>query len=176
MKGLKSGYRLVLFIDGASRGNPGRAAAGICVMNGEGKKISEMSRYLGHRTNNEAEYWALILGVKEARRLGGDILQIFTDSELVERQIKGIYRVKDLNLKILHKTVMEDLKTFSSFEIESIPREENKEADRLANQAIQKRIAKEKEREPNKTTISSLDCTPACPAYRQAGAGRDSKK
>jgi ribonuclease HI len=150
MKGLESGYRLVLFIDGASRGNPGRAAAGICVMNGEGKKISEMSRYLGHRTNNEAEYWALILGLKEARRLGGDVLRIFTDSELVERQIKGIYRVKDLNLKILHKTVMEVLKTFSSFEIESIPREENKEADRLANQAIQKRIAKEKGRELKK--------------------------
>jgi len=169
MKGLKSGYRLVLFIDGASRGNPGRAAAGICVMNGEGKKISEMSRYLGHRTNNEAEYWALILGVKEARRLGGDILQIFTDSELVERQIKGIYRVKDLNLKILHKTVMEDLKTFSSFEIESIPREENKEADRLANQAIQKRIAKEKEREPNKATTSSrlYTCLPCLPAGRR---------
>lgn len=150
MKGLESGYRLVLFIDGASRGNPGRAAAGICVMNEEGKKISEMSRYLGHRTNNEAEYWALILGLKEARRLGGDVLRIFTDSELVERQIKGIYRVKDLNLKILHKTVMEVLKTFSSFEIESIPREENKEADRLANQAIQKRIAKEKGRELKK--------------------------
>jgi len=62
---------------------------------------------------------------------------------LVERQINGTYRVKDLNLKILHKIVMEDLKTFSSFEIESIPREENKEADRLANQAIQGRIAKE---------------------------------
>ncbi len=150
MKGLESGYRLVLFIDGASRGNPGRAAAGICVMNEEGKKISEMSRYLGHRTNNEAEYWALILGLKEARRLGGDVLQIFTDSELVERQIKGIYRVKDLNLKILHKTVMEVLKTFSSFEIESIPREENKEADRLANQAIQRRVAKEKGRELKK--------------------------
>lgn len=150
MKGLESGYRLVLFIDGASRGNPGRAAAGVCVMNEEGKKISEMSRYLGHRTNNEAEYWALILGLKEARRLGGDVLRIFTDSELVERQIKGIYRVKDLNLKILHKTVMEVLKTFSSFEIESIPREENKEADRLANQAIQKRIAKEKGRELKK--------------------------
>ena len=150
MKSLKSGDRLVLFIDGASRGNPGRAAAGICVLSGEGKKISEISRYLGHRTNNEAEYWALILGLKEARRLGGDILQIFTDSELVERQIKGIYRVKDLKLKVLHKTVMEDLKTFPSFEIESIPREKNKEADRLANQAIQKRIAMEKAREPKK--------------------------
>jgi ribonuclease HI len=119
-------------------------------MNGEGKKISEMSRYLGHKTNNEAEYWALLLGLKEAKRLGGDILQIFTDSELVERQINGIYRVKDLNLKILHKTVMEDLRTFSAFEIESIPREENKEADRLANQAIQRRIAKEKGRELKK--------------------------
>jgi ribonuclease HI len=144
MKGLESGHRLVLYIDGASRGNPGRAAAGVYIMNGEGKKISEMSRYLGHKTNNEAEYWALLLGLKEAKRLGGDILQIFTDSELVERQINGIYRVKDLNLKILHKTVMEDLRTFSSFEIESIPREENKEADRLANQAIQRRIVKEK--------------------------------
>ena len=143
MKDLESRHRLVLYIDGASRGNPGRAAAGVCIRNGEGKKISEMSRYLGHKTNNEAEYWALLLGLKEAKRLGGDILQIFTDSELVERQINGTYRVKDLNLKILHKTVMEDLKTFSSFEIESIPREENKEADRLANQAIQRRIAKE---------------------------------
>jgi len=159
MKGLESGHRLVLYIDGASRGNPGRAAAGIWMTNGEGKKISEMSRYLGHKTNNEAEYWALLLGLKEAKRLGGDILQIFTDSELVERQIKGIYRVKDLNLKVLHKTVMEDLKTFLSFEIESVPREENKEADRLANQAIQRRIAKEKGRELKKTTISSLDCT-----------------
>jgi ribonuclease HI len=144
MRDLESGHRLVLYIDGASRGNPGRAAAGVCIRNGEGKKISEVSRYLGHKTNNEAEYWALLLGLKEAKRLGGDILQIFTDSELVERQINGTYRVKDLNLKILHKTVMEDLKTFSSFKIESIPREENKEADRLANQAIQRWIAKEK--------------------------------
>ena len=156
------GLHLMLHIDGASKGNPGKAGVGICITNEDGMTVSALSRYLGHKTNNEAEYWALILGVKEARRLGGDILQIFTDSELVERQINGIYRVKDLNLKILHKTVMEDLKTFSSFEIESIPREENKEADRLANQAIQKRIAEEKEREPKKTTISSLDCTPAC--------------
>jgi len=159
MRGLASGHRLILYIDGASRGNPGRAAVGIRITNGEGKKISEMSRYLGHKTNNEAEYWALLLGLKEAKRLGGDFLQIFTDSELVERQIKGIYRVRDLNLKVLHETVMEDLKTFSSFEIESIPREKNKEADRLANQAIQRRIAKEKGRELKKTTISSLDCT-----------------
>jgi ribonuclease HI len=144
MKSLGPEDRLIIYIDGASRGNPGRAGAGIWITNGEGKKISEVSRYLGHKTNNEAEYWALLLGLREAKRLGGEALQIFTDSELVERQIKGVYRVKDLDLKALHKTVIENLKTFSSFEIESIPREENKEADRLANQAIQRRIAKEK--------------------------------
>jgi len=147
MKGLESGYQLILYIDGASRGNPGRAGAGIWIKDGAGKKISEVSRYLGHKTNNEAEYWALLLGLKEAKRLGGEALQIFTDSELVERQIKGVYRVKDLDLKALHKIVIENLKRFSSFEIESIPREENKEADRLANQAIRRRIAKEKGRE-----------------------------
>lgn len=159
MKSLGPEDRLIIYIDGASRGNPGRAGAGIWITNGEGKKISEVSRYLGHKTNNEAEYWALLLGLREAKRLGGEALQIFTDSELVERQIKGVYRVKDLDLKALHKTVIENLKTFSSFEIESIPRKENKEADRLANQAIQRRIAKEKGRELKKTTISSLDFT-----------------
>jgi ribonuclease HI len=147
MKSLGPENRLVIYIDGASRGNPGKAGAGIWIANGEGIKILEMSRFLGHKTNNEAEYWALLLGLREAKRLGGDTLQIFTDSELVERQIKGVYRVKDLNLKALHKTALQNLKTFSSFEIGSIPREENKEADRLANQAIQRRMAKEKGRE-----------------------------
>jgi ribonuclease HI len=150
MKSLEPEDRLIIYIDGASRGNPGRAGAGIWITNGEGRKISEVSRYLGTKTNNEAEYWSLLLGLREAKRLGGDTLQIFTDSELVERQIKGVYRVKDLDLKALHKTVIENLKTFSSFEIESIPREENKEADRLANQAIQRRIAKEKGKGENR--------------------------
>jgi ribonuclease HI len=135
---------LVLYIDGASRGNPGRAGAGIWITNGEGEKISEVSRYLGHKTNNEAEYWALLLGLRAAKRLKGDRIRIFTDSQLVERQIKGVYRVKDLNLRTLHGRVIQNLQAFSSFEIESVPREENREADRLANQAIQRRIAKEK--------------------------------
>ena len=147
MKSLGSESRLIIYIDGASRGNPGKAGAGIWIANGEGRKISEVSRYLGHKTNNEAEYWALLLGLREAKRLEGESIQIFTDSELVERQIKGVYRVKDLNLKALYKIVLQNLKTFSSFEIRSIPREENKDADRLANQAIQRRMAKEKGRE-----------------------------
>jgi ribonuclease HI len=147
MKSLGSESRLIIYIDGASKGNPGRAGAGIWITNGEGRKISEVSRYLGHKTNNEAEYWALLLGLREAKRLEGESIQIFTDSELVERQIKGVYRVKDLNLKALYKIVLQNLKTFSSFEIRSVPREENKDADRLANQAIQRRMAKEKGRE-----------------------------
>jgi ribonuclease HI len=144
MKVQRPGHRLVLYIDGASRGNPGRAGAGVWITNGEGEGISEVSRFLGHKTNNEAEYWALLLGLREAKRLRGDRIQIFTDSQLVERQIKGVYRVKDLNLRVLHRAVIQNLKTFSSFEIESVPREENEEADRLANQAIQRWIAKGK--------------------------------
>jgi ribonuclease HI len=150
MKSLGPESRLIIYIDGASKGNPGRAGAGIWITNGEGRKILEVSRFLGHKTNNEAEYWALLLGLREAKRLGGGTLQIFTDSELVERQIKGVYRVKDLNLKALYKIVLQNLKTFSSFEIQSIPREENREADRLANQAIERRMAREKGKEGNR--------------------------
>ena len=139
--------QLILYIDGASRGNPGSAGAGVWITNGEGKEIARMSRYLGHKTNNEAEYWALLLGLREAKRLGGDSIRIFTDSQLIERQVKGLYRVKNLNLKTLHRTVTRNLKEFSSFEIESIPREQNREADRLANQAIQKGVAAGKRKE-----------------------------
>jgi ribonuclease HI len=141
---LQEGFHLIIYIDGASKGNPGRAGAGIWMTNGEGKKRLEMSRYLGLKTNNEAEYWALLLGLREAKRMGARSIRIFTDSELIERQVKGIYRVKDLKLKNLHKKVLHDLEAFSSFQIESIPREGNGEADRLANDAIQRRIAKEK--------------------------------
>ena len=105
MKSSGSENRLIIYFDGASRGNPGKAGAGIWMTDGEGKNISEVSRYLGHKTNNQAEYWALLLALREAKRRRGTSLHIFTDSELVERQIKGTYRVRDLNLKALHRTV-----------------------------------------------------------------------
>jgi ribonuclease HI len=135
---------LILYIDGASRGNPGRAGAGALITNEEGKRMVEMSRYLGQKTNNEAEYWALLLGLREAKRVGGKAIRVFTDSELVERQVKGLYRVKQPHLRSLHKLVLENVEGFSSFEIESIPREQNREADLLANRAIERRIAREK--------------------------------
>jgi len=156
----RGGLRVVIHIDGASRGNPGRAGAGVWMTDGEGRKMAEVSRYLGHKTNNEAEYWALLLGLREAKRWRGESVHIFTDSELIQRQVKGLYRVKNSSLKALHKKVIENLKEFGSFEIESIPREENREADRLANQAIQRRIGKEKgigERRRGRDGRSSTD-------------------
>jgi len=141
------GSALVLYIDGASRGNPGKAGAGVWIANEEGTGFGKLSRYLGHKTNNEAEYGALLLGMQEAKRLGGESIRIYTDSELIERQVKGVYRVKEPHLRVLHGRVMEHIKGFDSFEIESIPREENREADLLANLAIEKRITREKGRE-----------------------------
>ncbi len=138
--------QLFVFIDGASRGNPGRAGAGVYITDGEGKKVSEKGWFLGHKTNNEAEYEALLLGMEEARKLGGKSVHIYTDSELVQRQVKGVYRVKEPHLRILHRKVMERAKAFDFFEIESISREENREADLLANLAIEKRIVKEKKK------------------------------
>lgn len=137
---------LTIYIDGASRGNPGEAGAGVWMTDGEGRKVLEVRRYLGRKTNNEAEYWALLFGLQEAKRLGGSSIRIFTDSELVEKQVKGLYRVKNLNLKILHTSVLQELKAFSSYVIESIPREENREADRLANQAIERGVARGREK------------------------------
>ena len=131
---------LVLYIDGASKGNPGKAGAGVWITDSEGREVRGLSRYLGHKTNNEAEYWALLLALAEAKRLGGKSIRVFTDSELITRQIKGIYRVKDLKLKALYQTVVQNSRGFLSFEIEAIPRELNQEADRLANQAIQTEI------------------------------------
>ncbi len=135
---------LLVFIDGASRGNPGKAGAGVYIIDREGKKIEEKGWFLGHKTNNEAEYEALLLGMEEAGRHRGKSICVYTDSELVQRQVKGIYRVKELHLRVLHKKVMEKIKMFDSFEIESIPREENREADLLANLAIEKKIAEGK--------------------------------
>lgn len=135
--------RFIIYFDGASKGNPGKAGAGVWIKNKDGDEVARISRYLGEKTNNEAEYLALLLGLREAKKRGSNSVHIFTDSELVEKQIKGIYRVRDLDLKELHKKVIRILKEFSSFVIEFIPREKNREADFLANQAIRKRVLKE---------------------------------
>ncbi len=105
-----------------------------------------MSRYLGRKTNNEAEYWALLFGLQEARRLGGRSIRIFTDSELVERQVKGLYRVKNLNLKVLHTSVIQHLKAFSSYAIESIPEGGESRGRPVGQSSHSERDRKEEER------------------------------
>jgi ribonuclease HI len=126
---------LQLYVDGASKGNPGEAGVGVVLRDGDGKAIASLSRYIGKATNNQAEYRGLIIGLQEALALGYRELIIFTDSELMERQIKGQYRVKDKTLKQYHSRTLELLESFRSYRIRSIPRAENKEADRLASQA-----------------------------------------
>jgi ribonuclease HI len=135
-EGREKGTHLVIHVDGASRGNPGVAGAGIWITDDEGKALVETGCYLGTRTNNEAEYMALLLALTEAKKFGGERLSIYTDSQLLERQINGRYRVKHPNLVPLYQKALRALKGFSAYRVDSIPREQNREADRLANLAI----------------------------------------
>ncbi len=125
-----------IYVDGASRGNPGLAGAGAVIKDGEGNVIKRIKRSLGITTNNIAEYRALILGLKGAKRLGLSRVKIFADSELVVKQLKGEYRVKNEGLKPLHSEARDLARGFEGFTITYISRDKNAEADRLANKAI----------------------------------------
>lgn len=137
-----------IFCDGASRGNPGPSSTGFLIKDRSDKIIFSNGSFLGTATNNEAEYSALIESLKKAADLavennfispdGTNLidLQIFMDSELVVKQIRGIYKVKHERMKPLHKTASNLLLSFSSFKIDSIRREKNSEADFIANQVL----------------------------------------
>ena len=127
---------LNLFIDGASRGNPGPSGIGVLILGEDGEKIKEVYKYIGQTTNNVAEYNALLYGLDEALMLKADNVVLNLDSELVVKQLNGEYRVKDASMKIFFEKALHILKSFKSFEIKHIDREENKEADKLANKAI----------------------------------------
>ena len=124
-----------LYIDGAARGNPGPAGAGIVLKEGD-KIIKTSYRYLGEATNNVAEYSALISGLQEALQLGYRNVRLHLDSELVAHQISGNYRVKNSNIKPLFDKAVALINNFNNFEVLRIDRSQNKEADRLANKAI----------------------------------------
>jgi len=130
-----------LFSDGACRGNPGIGGAGAVITDSADHVIWEGKEYLGHCTNNIAEYKALILGLRGALAQGYKNLQIYMDSELLAKQINGAYRVKNANLQILMKEVRDLLKTFDSAEVKHVPRLHNSHADRLANMAIDEKIS-----------------------------------
>ncbi len=133
------GKEAYLYVDGASRGNPGPAAIGVLVLNREGKKLKEISRLIGEATNNVAEYEALLFGLREVLKMGISKVIIHTDSELLARQLQGKYRVKSPKLRKLFTQAASLLEKFSSYEVRKVEREENIEADALANQALDER-------------------------------------
>ena len=131
-----SEYALMLYADGACRGNPGVGGAGALLVNPEGKTVCAMKQFLGLCTNNVAEYKALIMGLEEAARRRANKIFIFMDSELVVRQIDGSYRVKNENLKPLAQRARGLLSSFEYYTISHVARTENRKADELANEAI----------------------------------------
>jgi ribonuclease HI len=122
--------------DGASRGNPGEAGAGAVISDSRGRTVKELKIYLGMASNNVAEYQAATLALERAFELGAKNVTLSLDSELVVRQLRGEYRVREPHLKILHEKARETLNRFSRYSILHIPREENRRADQLANEAI----------------------------------------
>jgi ribonuclease HI len=128
--------RLIIYTDGASSGNPGPAAIGAVIQDGQGRVISRISRRIGRATNNQAEYRAIITALGEAVRLGAGEVDIKSDSELVVKQLKGRYRVKKAILRPLYQEVVKLVGSLEAFSITHIPREQNREADRLANRAL----------------------------------------
>ncbi len=131
------GRRLLIHTDGAARGNPGPAGLGAVLRDAEtGETVAELATYLGVRTNNYAEWTAVEDALAEALRLGATHVDLRMDSELVARQISGRYRVKHADLKPIHARVMTMLGKLEGYSVGHVPRELNKDADRLSNVAI----------------------------------------
>jgi ribonuclease HI len=132
--------RILIYTDGAARGNPGPAGLGAILRDARtGEVLAEMARFLGIRTNNYAEWTAVEDAVRQALELGANQVDLRMDSELVARQISGRYRVKHADLKPIHTRVMAMLGQLDGYTVGHVPRELNKDADRLSNVAIDER-------------------------------------
>lgn len=127
---------LVVYIDGASRGNPGPAAYAVVVEEVSGSPVTSFSKFLGEATNNVAEYEALLAALQYALESGSSRLRVLTDSELMARQIQGAYKVRSADLRPLYDEARGMIARLERFSISHIPREQNRKADRLANQAL----------------------------------------
>lgn len=132
---------LRLHVDGASRGNPGESGFGIHVTTPDGREVAALFGYLGKATNNVAEYQALLHGLRFALARGASSVEVFSDSELLVRQIEGRYRVKNAGLQPLHREAQSLLARFAKAKLAHVPRERNHEADALANRAVDERAS-----------------------------------
>jgi ribonuclease HI len=123
-------------VDGGARGNPGPAAAACVISTPAGEPLLERSELLGETTNNVAEYRALLLGLRCAAELGANELEIVGDSELIAKQVNGVYKVKHEAMKPLHREALAALQGFDSWSITTVPRAQNAHADALVNAAL----------------------------------------
>src|SRR6266849_7725699 len=150
-------HYLIAHSDGGARGNPGPAGYGVVIEDESGRKVAALSEYLGHQTNNFAEYQGLIAALEYAIKHGHKALKLISDSELLVRQIKGIYKVKNATLQDLHGRAKELIAQLEWFSIGHAFREQNQEADRLANEAMDKGMGR------SSTRVGAGD-SPARPA------------
>jgi ribonuclease HI len=123
-------------VDGGARGNPGPAAIAAVASSPDGEVLAERTERIGVATNNVAEYRAMLLGIELAKELGADEVELIGDSELIARQIEGAYKVKQEGLRPLHAQVTGALEEFASWTVRNVPRDQNAEADRLVNEAL----------------------------------------
>ena len=128
--------KLVIHVDGGSRGNPGPAAAAAVLTTPDGQVVDEAHVLLGTATNNVAEYRGVLLGLARAKELGATEVEVINDSELVARQINGQYKVKHADMKPLFLEAMQALRGFDAWSIRNVPRAQNADADALVNQAL----------------------------------------
>jgi ribonuclease HI len=133
--------KLVVHVDGGSRGNPGPAAAAAVLSTPDGDVVDEAAVTLGTTTNNVAEYRGLLLGLERAAALGATEVEVINDSELIAHQVTGRYKVKHPDMKPLHAEALRALSGFERWSIRPVPRAQNAEADALVNQALDGELA-----------------------------------
>jgi ribonuclease HI len=128
--------KVIVQVDGGARGNPGPAAAACVISSPGGEVLGEHAQLLGTVTNNVAEYRALLLGLQQARELGANEIEVIGDSELISKQVNGLYKVKHEAMKPLHREAMAALGGFERWSIRTVPRAQNAHADALVNAAL----------------------------------------
>jgi ribonuclease HI len=128
--------KVVVHVDGGARGNPGPAAAACVIASSDGAPLGEHAQLLGRTTNNVAEYRALLLGLERALELGASEVEVIGDSELIAKQVRGEYKVKNESMRALHRESLTALGAFDSWSIRTVPRAQNADADALVNLAL----------------------------------------
>jgi ribonuclease HI len=128
--------KVVVHVDGGARGNPGPAAAACVIASPDGAPLGEHAQLLGRTTNNVAEYRALLLGLDRALELGASEVEVIGDSELIAKQVRGEYKVKNESMRALHREALAALGAFQSWSIRTVPRAQNADADALVNLAL----------------------------------------